>query len=264
MHGKAVAIAPPLSRLGISLVIPDALDTDRFGSFTGEVPRAGTMEDAARLKARAAAEATGLPVGLASEGAYGPHPVIPFLAAGVELILWHDTTTGHEVIERLTDEAPVYDRIEIKGIDDLAPFFARTRFPETALVVTPVGLGPKGVADPAALATAVTEAIARSPVARALVQTDMRAHMNPRRMETIGKLAERFATRLATPCPACGAPGWGLLRTEPGLPCAECDTPSALVRVEVYGCTACGHAETRPRQDGKTTADPANCPMCNP
>jgi len=39
MHGKAAAIAPPLARLGIALVVPEGLDTNRFGTFTGEVPR---------------------------------------------------------------------------------------------------------------------------------------------------------------------------------------------------------------------------------
>ena len=33
MHGKAVVIAPPLSALGIGVVVPEGLDTDRFGTF---------------------------------------------------------------------------------------------------------------------------------------------------------------------------------------------------------------------------------------
>ena len=267
MHGKAVALAPPLLRIGVSLVVPEAFDTDRFGSFTGEVPRIGTMEEAARAKALAAARATGLPTGLASEGAYGPHPVVPFLAFGVELLLWHDTRTGHEVTLRLTDDAPTYDRIEVAANEDLAPFLARNRFPETALVVSALtGAAPvaKGITDPAVLDAALSAALALSPKGRALIQTDMRAYMNPRRMQTIARLAERFATRMAQACPACAAPGWGLLHTEPGLPCADCGTPTALVQAEIHGCTACGKAETRPRGDGRVTTDPASCPMCNP
>lgn len=60
MHGKAVAIAPPLARLDITLVVPVRLTTDQFGTFTTKIPRTGTMEDAARAKARAAISATGL------------------------------------------------------------------------------------------------------------------------------------------------------------------------------------------------------------
>jgi hypothetical protein len=268
MHGKAVALAPPLSRIGIALVVPESFDTDRFGTFSGEVPRHGTMEEAARAKALAAARATGLPVGLASEGAYGPHPVVPFLAFGVELLLWHDTRTGHEVTERLTDDAPAYDRIEVASPDDLAPFLARIRFPETALVVSAAGQGgapvAKGITDPAALTVAVATALTQSPQGRAILQTDMRAHLNPRRMQTIARLAERFATRIAQACPSCAAPGWGLLHTETGLPCADCGTPTALVQAEIHVCTACGRTESKPRRDGRASAEPANCPMCNP
>ena len=268
MHGKAAALGPPLARLGIALVVPDGLDTDRFGTFTGEVPRAGTMAEAARAKALAAARATGLPVGLASEGAYGPHPVVPFLARGMELLVWHDTRSAHEIVEHLADDAPVYDRIKVTAADDPAPFLARVRFPDTALVVTPAGPGTapvaKGLIDPAALTRAIAAACAGSPEGHAVLMTDMRAHLNPRRMQTIARLADRFAARLATPCPACSAPGWGALHTVSGLPCSDCGTPTALIRAEVHGCTACGQTETRPRPDGRTSADPAACPLCNP
>lgn len=59
MHGKEQAIAPPLAALGIRIE-STAIDTDRFGTFSRNVPRSGNMLEAARSKARAAAEATGL------------------------------------------------------------------------------------------------------------------------------------------------------------------------------------------------------------
>ena len=68
MHGKEAALAPPLAALGIGLVTP-AMDTDRFGTFTAETPRAGSMEEAARAKAQAAMAATGRDFGIGSEGA---------------------------------------------------------------------------------------------------------------------------------------------------------------------------------------------------
>ncbi|HEY0919662.1 hypothetical protein [Devosia sp.] len=75
-HGKAAAIAPPLGRAGIAVSVPAGLDADAFGTFTGEVPRLGSMLDAARAKARAACEMTGLEAGIGSEGGYGPHPSV--------------------------------------------------------------------------------------------------------------------------------------------------------------------------------------------
>jgi hypothetical protein len=268
MHGKAAAIAPPLARLGITLVVPEGLDTDRLGTFTAETPRTGTMEDAARGKARAAIAATGLPVGIASEGAYGPHPFIPFLPIGREVLLWYNQETGHEVIERLIDEAPCYDHATVCSANEATAFLTSIGFPRTAVIVAPTGPGApslaKGLQDRDAVDDAIARAAHLSAQAGAFLQTDMRAHLNPRRMETIGRLAERLAARLATACPNCAAPGWGLLRVETGLPCAWCDGPTLLVKAEIHGCTLCGQQDVHPRVNGPSVADPGQCPTCNP
>lgn len=263
MHGKSAAIAPSFAHLGIVLTVPDGLDTDRFGTFTGEVPRAGTMLEAASALARAAIAATGLRVGLVSEGAYGPHPVIPFLPHGRELLLWHDARSGHEIIETMTDDAPAYDQIEVAATEDAQAFLTRIGFPQTAVIVMGADGVPvaKGVQDMASLARAMRAAGADGA---ARLQTDMRAHLNPRRMSMIGQLAEGFARRLARRCPDCRAPGWGLLRMAPGLPCAWCAGPSLMAKGEIHGCTACGATTLLPKSDGVTEADPGMCPLCNP
>jgi len=268
MHGKDAAIAPALARLGITVIVPDDLDTDRFGTFTGEIPRAGEIEDAARAKARAAISATGLPIALASEGSYGPHPVIPFVPLGQELILWRDETLGYEVIERVFDETPCFDHVETASARDAGAFLERIGFPETAIVAAPATqpTAPvaKGVRDAEALTSAIARAAEVSGNGLALLQTDMRAHMNPRRMATIGRLAEALARRLATACPGCDAPGFGRMRTQPGLPCEACGLPTDLVAREIHGCGACDYTESRARSDGRTSASAATCPLCNP
>jgi len=211
MHGKAAAIAPPLARIGITLVVPIGLDTDRFGTFTPEIPRAGTMEEAARAKAHAAIAATGLSCGMASEGAYGAHPFIHFLPIGREVLLWYNSETGQKVVERLTDNTPCYDNATVCSGDEVTAFLKRIDFPQTAVIVAATGDGAptlaKGLQDRAAVDEAVARAAHLSVQGSAFLQTDMRAHLNARRMETIGRLAERLAARLATACPACCAPG---------------------------------------------------------
>lgn len=261
MHGKEATIAPPFAALGIT-VVRAAIDTDRFGTFTGDIARPGSMVDAARAKARAAIKVTGLDVGIASEGAYGPHPHAPFLPLGQELLLWLDARTGHEIIESMTDPRPSYDQQKVTTVAEADAFLSRTDFPATGLIVQPApDLRPvaKGITDRATLDTALAQALARD--GRALIQTDMRAHLNPRRMTVIGELASRLATRLATPCPACTAPGFGRLRIMAGLPCGDCGCETALTAADVHGCTACGHETVHPRTGH---ADPANCPHCNP
>ena len=267
MHGKAAVIAPPLSALGSKVEVPEGLDTDRFGTFSGEVARAGTMLEAARAKAKAAAEATGLPVGMASEGAYGPHPSVPFLALGQELILWHEVATGREIVEFLRDDRPVYDQALISSVGEVDRFLSRIPLPEVAVVVSGEGAAlplAKGVRDPSTISRAVAEALALSDSGRALLTTDMRAHLNPRRMAVIGDLAQRFAARLARPCPACAALGWGRLRLEAGLPCGDCGTPTGLIGTEILGCTACGAEAAQAFPGAPAFADPGQCPICNP
>lgn len=265
MHGKALAIAPPLAPLGVQLVVAEGLDTDRFGTFAGDVPRAGNMLEAARAKAGAAARLTGLPVALASEGAYGPHPSVPFLSLGRELILWLDTRTGHEIVVHHIDETPDYDRFVASSYAEAEPLLARIGFPATAVILSAEGAPTRplarGLRDRAALAAAFAHLPAGTG---ALIQSDMRAHMNPRRMAQIALLAQRLAERLAQVCPSCGAPGWGPLRPAPGLPCDWCEEPTLLPGGEVQGCTACGASQTLPRPDGLIRADPAYCPACNP
>lgn len=269
MHGKAAAIAPPLARIGVGIIVPEGLDTDRFGTFTGEIPRAGTMRDAARAKTRAAMAATGLTTALASEGAYGPHPSVPLLVMGHELILWRDEMTGHEITEQITDDSPCFDHAEVTCPGEVEPLLARIGFPAVALVAAPAGrpgVAPvaKGIRDRESLARAIDEAVCQSPVGRARLQTDMRAHMNPRRMAMITRLAERLAARLATPCPACGAPGFGTTRIETGLPCRDCGRRTSLVRAVILSCGACHFERQGQRQDGRTHATAAECEECNP
>jgi hypothetical protein len=215
-------------------------------------------------------EAAGLPLGLASEGAYGPHPQIPFISAGVELIVLVDEARGLTVKEHIIEDAPHYDHAVVGAGDDLGEFLARVEFPEHGVIVRPNAGAPeaatirKGIQSDEALSEAVRAACAASADGQAFIQTDMRAHVNPRRMAQLTRLAERFAARLARLCPDCGAPGYGMVDVEGGLPCAGCGAPGGLVRFEVFGCAACDRRERRPRADGQAAADPRHCHLCNP
>lgn len=271
MHGKQDLISPTfLAALGLIVETASGLDTDALGTFTGETPRAGSMKDAAIAKARLGMAATGLPVGIASEGSYGPHPSIPFVAGGIELMVLVDNTRNIVIVEQLIEDAPVYGHTVVACTSELDRFLQSHRFPEHALIVKPnVTMDQraplrKGLRDIESLADAVTQAASISADRKALVQTDMRAFANPTRMASIARLADKFATRIANLCPRCHAPGHGQVDVALGLPCAVCHTPTDLVDHTIHGCVACAHGETRPRPDGRRLADPAHCPRCNP
>jgi hypothetical protein len=263
MHGKEAALAPPLAGLGIKVVLA-RIDTDRFGTFTAETPRAGSMEEAARAKALAAMKATGLDVGIGSEGAYGPHPYLPFAGIGQEVLLWHEAATGREIVVRVMDAKPVYDHCDAANLPEAEDFLLRVGFPACAVIVAPSPTAPpvaKGLRQREALGAALQEAVALSDRGRAFLQTDMRAHLNPRRMAMIGQGGEKLVKRLVTPCPACGMHGWGVIRHQPGLPCEACGGDTALIAADILGCSACGEEQAK-RREGLAAA--LYCPICNP
>ncbi len=270
MHGKERAIAPPFAdHLGLIVRPALGLDTDQLGTFSGEVPRRGTMLEVALRKARLGMHIAGLPLGLASEGTFGPHPAVPFFPAGMELLVFVDEVRGLVVHESLVDEATNFAHCVSASGDTLAPFLERVGFPSHGLIVRPNAGDPlvaltKGITSRTNLERAVRDAAAVSADGAARLETDMRAHLNPTRMRSLGVLAERLARRLATPCPACGAPGFGRTGTRSGLICEECGEPTDMVAAELFGCPACGHRDERARGDGLSRAPARSCPACNP
>lgn len=258
-HGKRWAVAPAFRAvLGLDLHAPPGLDTDSLGTFTGDVPRPGSMRETALSKARLGIAATGCPLAVASEGSFGPHPAIPFLAMGRELLAFIDAEQELEIIVEQVSECTNFAACKLEPDTDLEGFLRQVGFPRHALVVRSADGPVKGVRTRVQLDRLIASA---GPVT---LETDMRAHMNPTRMREIARLAQRLADRIATSCPACGTPGFGVTRAEAGLPCSGCGEATALTRVFIHGCARCPHEVALPRPDHRLTAHPAECPECNP
>lgn len=135
MHFKELALSDTFAKLGIHIKVPKSIDTDSFGTFTGEIPRYGSMIDAARAKAIAAARLIGCDVGLGSEGAYGPHPFVPFVPVGKELLVWHDLRSGLDIFELSIDEAPNFFHRDVSSLEDAKSFLSQIGFPQQGVVV---------------------------------------------------------------------------------------------------------------------------------
>lgn len=265
MHDKERAIAPALCQwFNMAVTTAPGIDTDALGTFTGEVPRAGTMLDAARAKAQLAIDKTGAELGVGSEGAFGPDPTLPVVASGLELLVLREAASRHEiVVQRRTPTN--YQHIAIASSDDVSLFLAAVGFPRQGLVVktsADEAIIAKGIRDRAVLDAVLARAFATG--GKALLTTDMRAHLNPTRMAAIARLARRLALRAARLCPACGKPGFGIIDVERGLPCTDCESPTRLVRAEIHGCGACNHRLTRNVRAPSLKADSQWCEFCNP
>jgi len=261
MHGKEAALGPSLQGLGFSAASVEGFDTDRFGTFTGETRRAGDMLEAARAKAQAGFSQSDRTAGwvVASEGAFGPSRSVPFLTDARELILAWRPADGLEVVESRVSFETNFAAADLEPGGDPSDFLARIGFPDHAVIVRAgERIAARGVTDREALDALLAGAGA------VRLETDMRAHLNPTRMAEIAKAAGAMARRLASSCPSCAAPGFGLSRVMRGLPCAACGSATDIVRAELYACPACGCEAERSRPDDKREAEPGECPACNP
>ena len=275
MHGKEAVIAPALSRSpGLVVTVAPNLDTDVLGTFAGEVERPGGPSETAILKARMGIEATGVPIGIATEGSFGPDGTTGLLPGGLEVIAFVDEVAGIEIVEARRSVRTNLSSI-LLGPDEPPSdrFLEAAGFPTHALIVVPGGIDPArdggegipmGITASDRLEVAIARGLEMSGDGTVRVETDMRAHVNPTRMEEIAALAEALGQRLTTPCPGCERPGFGRVASIPGLPCSACGEPTGWIATETWACQACRLAEDRPRSDGLKVADPARCPACNP
>jgi len=263
-HGKERAVAPALgAALGLEVVRVDGYDTDRLGTFTREIPRAGSQRDAARTKARLGMDLAGQAMGLGSEGAFGPDPLFGSVAWNVEVLVWLDATLGIEVVAEVANADTNYRQGYVNSWAELQAFAQAAGFPEHGLVMArspDAGVIAKGLANEESLARAF--AIAMRETGRAWVETDMRAHVNPTRMRNIGRAADALAVKLASLCPACGTPGFGPVERIRGLPCADCGYPTGEACADIWRCVRCPREERR--ETPRRAADPACCDVCNP
>ncbi len=266
-HGKERVIAPVLdAALGCRVERVAGYDTDLLGTFTRDIPRAGTQIEAARRKARIGMELAGLSLGLASEGSFGPDPFAGMFPWNVEFLIFIDDLREIEVVGVAEGKAAsAYHLAEDWTAVEV--FARKVGFPGHYLVLRPEGEGDprirKGITAWSELEAAYAWAVMQSTNGRVFLEVDHRAHANPTRMDNIRLAAEDLVRKLLSQCSACGAPGFWIIERVAGLPCGDCGAPTREIRAEIHGCIKCGHRVTRERTD-RQYADPGRCAYCNP
>ena len=265
-HGKEQVIAPVLeAALGCHVGRVAGYDTDLLGTFTREIPRPGTQLDAARKKARIGMELAGLPLGLASEGSFGPDPYAGLFPWNVEMIIWIDDTLGVEVVGVASGKAN-FSHLLTANLEEVEAFARAAGFPEHRLVARPQHEDDprirKGIADWKTLREAFRYACGEADNGRAFLETDGRADRNPTRMERIGQAAQDLVRKLCTLCPTCNAPGFQRAERVPGLPCENCGAPTREAKADIHRCVRCGHHLTV--EHTEKAAPAGRCDLCNP
>lgn len=269
MHGKEAAITPAMQdKLGLVVAAVPGFDSDIFGTFDRRVPRLRTMMETALAKVRAGMVLGNCSLGIASEGSYGPHPAIPFLNGGVELMVFVDEKAGFVISEHVIEDEPTFASCIVGPDEDLSQFLMLAGFPRHALMVAPATSPTthikKGLVDADAVRHAISVCAEHSEDGRARVVNDMRAYLNPTRMRTIARLAGKLANRVSSACPRCAAPGFGHAGVVNQFTCELCGTPTIVPSHNIQTCTNCGLTEFHERPVTIGSSSPQNCPDCNP
>ena len=267
-HGKEKALAPLVSTLLEAIPVTYSnIDTDQFGSFSGETERTGTPIETLRAKTEQAYQITGHRRFIVSEGSFGAHPSIPFITANEEWLLYTDLDLEHEVLIRSISTETNYAQQEVQSVDDLNAFLANQDFPENGLIL--IGKEQQTILEvikdfqnEEALFSAFNKLKERFQQIE--IQTDMRAHKNRLRMKHIESTGRKLIERMLSACPECHFPGFGITALEKGLHCRYCQSPTNDILAAYQECSNCHFNSRIMYPNDRHFADPGTCNFCNP
>jgi hypothetical protein len=267
MHNKEKVIAPILEKeLGVKCVVALELDTDKLGTFTGEVERKDDPITTARNKCLIAMELAKCDLAIASEGSFGPHPTIYFAYADDEFLLFIDKKNNLEIIIRELSLDTNFNGSEIKTDKELNEFASISKFPSHGLILRKSKNDfrdtVKGITDADQLNNVFSNIIANNDTA--YIETDMRAMYNPTRMNVIKNATLKLANKINKLCPNCETPGFGITDSKHGLPCELCRFPTRSTLSYIYTCQKCNYIKEEKYPNGKQTEEPMYCDICNP
>lgn len=260
-HEKEAIVGPLFQKAFQWLLLPCShLDTDAFGTFSGEKEREGTALDALRKKCLAASQLVQADFYLATEASFGPHPECPFLPFYEEWMMLYAPALALEWVEVKRNTHTNFRVATASKWTDLVKFAWETGFPEHALILRQGDFMEKGIQDWDVLRHHFRQRIKTAPFR---VETDMRAMCNPTRQMAIADLTLQLIQRLMLDCPSCKKPGFGLQKPWPGLRCKECHLPTSLAMGTLWSCPFCGY-QVEEIFSHLSGADPAYCGFCNP
>lgn len=259
-HGKERALVPVLTEQ--LQMIPEilAVDTDVFGTFSGEIERQGSQLDALRSKIREGIDLTPYDgIIVANEGSFFPDPAFPFVTLNCEIVAFYDPRDQREIIGCAYSHTTNMMSTAVRTPGDVAGALARIGIPSHGAIVRRKGFIAKGLRNRETIVEHVQSAWNAGEVP--IIEADMRACFNPTRMSVIAQAANNAGQRARSICPQCEEPGYWANRVLPGLPCAECGSATTAARAHLWACRRCGYERAKLVN---ASAEPAQCGECNP
>lgn len=245
-----------------------SVNTDEFGTFSGEIERKQDALSTLRLKCDAGKNRfPEVDLFLASEGSFGPHPELFFSSANEELILLKDYRNDKEYIGRTVTTNTNYSRLRSNNKDEIEAFIKNIGFPHHGILLKIESSGAtdlwhKNLTNWDELHSILHQYPTNSCFIE--VRTDMRAHRNPTRQEAIKSCLKNLITQIESNCPACHSVYFTLDQIIPGLPCKACSFPTKSTLKYVYKCQFCKYEQEQLFPKNKKHEDPQFCDFCNP
>lgn len=270
-HAKEKVIGPLLQQeFNINLQLAGNVDTDLFGTFSGEIERQQNQYETAKLKINAARQLyAGADLYLASEGSFNPHPEAPVISVNTELILLADLKNDVEIAAWYKTYNTNIENRKITTAAQLADFAMAIGFPDNRIILKAKNAdGKLQVAKGASTVEQLIEMFdyTQKHAANSIVEaeTDMRACYNTLRMENIRLCTINLINEMHSKCGQCETPGFSVAESKPGLPCGQCSMPTKSILYYVYQCKKCSHKSEVKYPLGKMAEDPMYCNFCNP
>ena len=267
MHQKEKVMVPILEKeLQVSCSLVTDLNTDIFGTFSGEVERKKSPIETLKSKALAALDISAETLVVASEGSFGSHPSSIFLPANEEIVILIDRKHNIEIIGKHFTLDTNFSNSSVSSLNDLDTFLDKIGFPEQGVIIrvsesNNINKIFKDFKSYEEVKSKVAEALQNST--EIIAETDMRAMMNPTRMKAIELATLNLIKNIKSLCPSCNAPGFVIKEYIPGLPCKMCHLPTKRPKAYIFQCHKCELELKRPEE--KVLFEKAMfCDFCNP
>ena len=265
LHSKG-ALAEEAFKEQLGMFVEELnIDTDQFGTFSGDVERKLSPKESAIAKAKLGLAQSDYEYALASEGSIGADPTVPFIISDVECVVFIDSVNDLIVSHAYRSFDITAHTHEYTQGEDLEKFLIKADFPHHQLIVKSLDFGitalAKGISSHSELMRVLEQATEKQ-LKKLVIESDLRAHASPSRAENIRKAFSELAIRITSLCPECDTPGWGISSSVRGLPCTDCGEESDAVRAFVYSCISCTY--TVEGDPIATSIDPGRCSWCNP
>ena len=266
-HKKESVISPLIEKaLKVECFVPDNFDTDKFGTFSGEIERNNDALSTVRDKCLLAMKHSNCDLGIASEGSFGEHPTVFFANANEEFLIFIDQKNNLEIVVRELSLTTNFDGKRLESELDLIQFATKAQFPSHGLILKDTENNffecQKDFENLQQIIESYHYYINKFGVC--YVETDMRAMHNPTRMLVIEKATQKLIEKIKSYCPECQTPGFGVTSLVSGLRCEMCNMPTKSVLAYIYECEKCKYILEKKYPNNKTSEDPTFCDFCNP